>query len=142
MLKEAFFSVDVNDSVVLVRKKGVWTIVSDIAYVTELAEAFSKFKSKNFVVIVDMRGWICPTEVSTSKFKANIVLDRRAQTGECWIIDDPRDSDHLLRHVAIPSLDFLRSEDLSKVNEWLLRQALPPHLLEEVKTWLVTEPNS
>lgn len=121
---------------ILVRKTGYWDIVTDIAYITDLAQAFARFKSRQFVVFVDMRGWICSDEVKKSEFKTDIELDRRAQVAECWVVDENKYSDHLLKFVALPSLDFLRTQSLDEANEWIARQTLTTNEIDKLKAWL------
>ncbi len=135
-MDKAFFSIDTLASVVLVKKSGYWDIVTDIAYVTELGEVFTKFKTSKFITVVDMRGWICPEEVKNSEFKTKVVLDRRSQTGECWVIDEAKYSDHLLQFVKSPSLDFVRSDDRAAIYTWLERQPIGDYEIEAVKQWL------
>jgi len=138
-LNKATFSIDIVSSMILVRKSGYWDIVTDIAYITDLAQAFTRFKSRQFVVIVDMRGWICSDEVKASEFKTDIVLDRRAQVAECWIVDETKYSDHLLKFVTLPSLDFLRSQSLEEANEWIARQTLTALEKDQLSKWLLAD---
>lgn len=140
-MNKAFFSVETLALVVLVKKSGYWDIVTDIAYVTDLAETFAKFKTRNFIVVVDMRGWVCPDEVKNSEFKTKVVLDRRSQVAESWIIDSPKDSEHLLQYVESPSLDFVRSSDMATIFTWLERQSIGDYEIDAVKHWLNMPPD-
>lgn len=69
---------------------------TDLKYLSELGEAMQQMRGNTWAVLVDMRGWLVPKSVSESPLKARLILDRRNQKLEYWIVDDISQGDDLL----------------------------------------------
>lgn len=82
------YEVVTKNNIINVKISGVWTIQADLAYLTTLIEQIHKVRGKPWSIFVDMRGWVLPLEVFNSEFKTKILLDRRNQIAESWLVDD------------------------------------------------------
>lgn len=93
---EPRFEVITKDDVIYASINGIWTVQADLAYLTALIEHIHKVKGKPWSIIIDMRGWVLPLEVFNSEFKTNILLDRRNQIAEIWLVDELNQAEMLM----------------------------------------------
>lgn len=90
------FTISSNKNVIYITLKGLWTIQKDLEYITRLTEVVELYRSKQWCMCVDMRGWQLPKEVYNSPFSSKIMLNRRTQIAEIWIVDNLQQGDELL----------------------------------------------
>lgn len=90
------FQVKTSEQVIIARLAGVWTLNDDLEYITQLSEHISAFNRKRWGLFVDMRDWVLPEEVFESPFKSRILLDRRNQVAESWLVNELNQGEQLL----------------------------------------------
>ncbi|WP_033186086.1 hypothetical protein [Paraglaciecola mesophila] len=95
-LPPASYQIKVKSRLIVIRTTGNWNLQTDMAYLSDLGEAMHSMRGNAWAVLVDMRGWVVPASVSTSPFKSDVILDRRNQKLECWIVDEPSQGEALL----------------------------------------------
>ncbi len=95
-LPPASYQIKVKSRLIVIRTTGNWNLQTDMAYLSDLGEAMYSMRGNAWAVLVDMRGWVVPASVSTSPFKSDVILDRRNQKLECWIVDEPSQGEALL----------------------------------------------
>ncbi len=102
-----------------VKLSGIWTIQADLAYLTQLIECIHEIKGAPWVMFVDMQEWELPIEVFESEFKTKILLDRRNQIAESWLVNDMQQGELLLyffRHSKVKPKRFV---DRNEALNWL-----------------------
>lgn len=90
------FSIERHKNVIYITLTGVWTIQKDLEYLTQLVETLDAFRGREWGMCVDMRGWVLPEDVFNSPFKSKVMLNRRTQVTEVWIVDDLEQGNELL----------------------------------------------
>ncbi|GAB5380683.1 MAG: hypothetical protein Alis3KO_20150 [Aliiglaciecola sp.] len=115
-LTQCEFSIDRYKNVIYITITGVWTIQKDLEYISKLVEFVQVFKGREWGMCVDMRGWILPKEVFESPFKSKLMLNRRTQIAEVWIVDHEKQGDELLPYFkeskVVPFKVFTKTEAL------------------------------
>lgn len=118
-------------NVVYVSLQGIWTVQADLAYLTNLSNHIGKMNRNQWGMIVDMRNWTLPLEVFESPFKSKVVLDRRNQIAEAWIVNNVNQGDLLLGFFKHAPTQPKRFFDLQGGIDYLQAkglQAAPQHL--------------
>ena len=116
---EPRFEIVTKNNIIYVNLSGIWTVQADIAYLTSLIEHIHKVKVKPWSMFVDMRGWTLPDEVFNSEFKAKILLDRRNQLAESWLLDDLHQAEILMYHFKETKLQPKRVLTMQEALDWL-----------------------
>ena len=116
------FSFNVIGKVLEVRIQGNWTVQADLAYLSAFGEQMHKMRGNSWAVVIDMRGWVLPADLFDSKFITKIVLDRRNQKAECWIVDHLKQGEMLLPFFKESTVTPERVLDVKLAEEWLGKQ--------------------
>ena len=124
MNEKPSFSFNIIGKVLEVRVQGLWTIQADLAYLSEFGEQLLKMRGNSWAVVIDMRGWILPENLFDSKFIAKIVLDRRNQKAECWIVDHLNQGEILSPFFRESNVMPERFLDVKLAEKWLGEQGL------------------
>jgi hypothetical protein len=95
-LPSASYQINVKSRLIVIRTTGEWSLQTDMAYLSDLGEAMHSMRGNAWAVLVDMRGWVVPASVSASPLKSDVILDRRNQKLECWVVDEPSQGEALL----------------------------------------------
>lgn len=72
---------------------------TDLAYLTELSEAFARHSKRPWALFVDMRGLTIHDSLKSFKNHHPIFLDRRNQQYECWLLAEQGQADHLVFYI-------------------------------------------
>ncbi len=123
------------DNCFLVKKTGSWDLSTDLQYISELADALVKRQGNAFYLIVDMRGLQVPDDVKHAKQRYPVILDRRNQLGEIWLLDDPQQSSHLLTYFEHVRFELQQTTQRDAFLQWLSAR-LTPRTLQAVTRWL------
>ena len=113
------FSFNIIGKILEVRIQGNWTIQADLAYLSAFGEQMHKMRGNSWAVVIDMRGWVLPADLFDSKFIAKIVLDRRNQKAECWIVDHLKQGEILLPFFRESNVIPERFLDVKLAEKWL-----------------------
>jgi hypothetical protein len=116
------FSFKIVGKVLEVKIQGVWTIQADLAYLSEFGEQIQKMRGNSWAIVVDMRGRILPAKLFDSEFISKIILDRRNQKAECWIVDHLKQGEELLPFFRESNVIPERFLDVELAEKWLAEQ--------------------
>lgn len=121
-----FFEVISGSHLIKAKITGDWTITADIGYLSRLAEAMQNSRSQPWCLLVDMRGFVIPTELKARnrKITANVELNRRNQLAECWIVDDMEQGKELEHFIHASNIPLHRFKDEESANRWLKAQGI------------------
>lgn len=122
MSKAAYFIQRIAD-VLYVKLQGEWDLAIDIAYLTTLSDEIRKMRTSKrpWGMLVDMQAWQMTHFVNQSQQQtANIVLDRRNQRCECWLVNDDQQATELESFIrSNKSIAFCRQRQLPGALDWL-----------------------
>ncbi len=135
------YSIQTVKNVILVRKRSPWNTATDIAYLSDLAQEISLQKKQPFYVLVDMRSWEYPEEMRFSKVTADIHFDRRSQKGECWLLNQPNQAQHLLKYFINQHFSLVRTTEVQDVLDWLQQPGVA-QVHDTIAQWLSVEDGS
>lgn len=135
------FHIQVVDNCFLVKKSGLWSLATDLQYISALSDMLENRQGTAFYMLVDMRGLNVPEEVKFHKEKYPIILDRRNQKGEIWLQDDPKQTDHLLRYFEDVTFELKRTVHKAQFVDWL-GERLAPSTMDAINTWLDKKPGA
>ena len=93
---EPRFDVVTKGNVIYVNLSGVWTVQTNLAYLTTLIEHIHNIKGKPWSMFVDMNDWKLPIDVLNSAIKTKILLDRPNQIAESWLVDEIGQAESLM----------------------------------------------
>ncbi len=115
------FSLKSHDNLLLAKTTGDWDLSTDIAYLAEASDAMASRKGRPFYMLVDMRGWRVSDEVKYATIKETLVLDRRGQKGECWLMDSPHQGNYLLPYFSHFRFTLERVTTPVGVEKWMAK---------------------
>ena len=118
-MASAKYSIHIHGNLILARTTGEWDLSTDIAYLAEASSAMSAQKGRSFYIIVDMRGWRVTDEVKYATVKDNLVLDRRGQKGECWLMDSTHQANYLLPYFSNFRFTLDRFTRVDHLKQWV-----------------------
>lgn len=129
------FSIKTCGNCILIKKTAEWDFKTDIAYLSALCDEMNKRKGKAFYVVADMRGWRVPDSVKQSKAKVPIVMDRRNQKGEIWLLSELRDAEHLLQYFKDEPFPLERVTTTEALLRWIAPR-VTESVTREITIWL------
>lgn len=105
--------------------QGNWDMQTDLAYLTELSEAFSAHSKKPWALFVDMRGLTIHHSLKSFNNQHPIFLDRRNQKYECWLLSEPGQADHLIFYVEGAKVKLTQCLTLESAKQALNENGFP-----------------
>ncbi|WP_100642700.1 hypothetical protein [Alteromonas facilis] len=125
MMKKADFSIQRKDRMISVKLIGKWTTSADLAYLTSLSQAINAMRRGTWGIIVDMRQWQVDESVAEENKNYPVVIDRRNQIAEAWLVNDAKQAQHLDKYFESLPFSPLRVQSQSELNAWANAHGLP-----------------
>ena len=113
----AKFKIKSKQNIIYIGLEGVWTVQQDLSYLTQFTQEISHYRGRSWAVFVNMRNWTLPQEVFDSPYKRKIILSRKNQIGEGWLVNNPKQGDNLLPFFDKVNFDVFRSQSLQRIKE-------------------------
>ncbi len=104
---------------------GKWTTSADLAYLTSLSQAINAMRRGTWGIIVDMRQWQVDESVAEENKNYPVVIDRRNQIAEAWLVNDAKQAQHLDKYFESLPFSPLRVQSQSELNAWANAHGLP-----------------
>jgi len=115
MSKSSHFKVQVYEQMIVADLNGNWTEQDDLSYVSLLSEKILEVRANSWGLLVDLRGWEAQEAVTKCTFQ--VILDRRNQKVEYWIVDDILQGEFLMMYfenTLVKPVKFLTPQEAIK----------------------------
>lgn len=113
------FTINTSTRLIRVQLSGQWSTLKDLEYITALGETMEHMRKNQWIMAVDMREWQVSDKVAKENVKFPIILDRRNQIGEAWLVADLDQAKHLDTFFENQPFSPARFTDEAEFEKWI-----------------------
>lgn len=113
------FEISSSPKLIRVRLSGQWSTLKDLEYITALGKAMEHMRKSQWIMAVDMREWLISEKVARENVKFPVILDRRNQVGEAWLVSSKEQAQHLDTFFDNQPFSPVRFTDASTFEAWI-----------------------
>lgn len=136
MMSKPSFEIIRCDRCINIKLSGVWNSSVDLEYLSELGRVMQQMRQSTWVIIADLRDWHIEEDTAQRNTRYSLHLDRRNQIGECWLVRNQLQAQHLDPFFAELEFTPQRVLNQTELDAWCkpLNIHLPSSIIQKLYT--------